>query len=163
MAKSSGLLEEFFVQCFISGLEEIIKNQVTMFHPSTLSQAIGLALLQEGTMKAILKKVKDSNESGESTVNSMGVRMNQNSQLPPIKRISATRMQERQEKRYCYYCYEPGHKCKRKQIFLLAGHESEVEATCEVKKEQQGKLSNLFPKDTTWKDAYKIQQKLPLF
>ena len=63
-------------------------------------------------------------------------------------------MQERQEKRYCYYCYELGHKCKRKQIFLLNGHESEVEATCEVKKEQQGKLSNLFPKDTTWKDAY---------
>ena len=71
-----GYRRSFFVQCFISGLEEIIKNQVTMFHPSTLSQAIGLALLQEGTMKAILKKVKDSNESGESTVNSMGIRMN---------------------------------------------------------------------------------------
>ena len=37
VAKTSGLSEEFFVQCFISSLEEAIKNQVTMFHPSTLS------------------------------------------------------------------------------------------------------------------------------
>ena len=32
--------------------------------------------------------------------------------------------------------YEPGHKCKRKQFFILDGHKSEVEATCEVEKEQ---------------------------
>ena len=39
MAKTSGLSKKFFVQCFISGLEEAkkIKNQGTMFHPSTLS------------------------------------------------------------------------------------------------------------------------------
>ena len=30
---------------FLSGLAETIKNQVAMFHQSTLSQAIGLALL----------------------------------------------------------------------------------------------------------------------
>ena len=78
MAKISELLEEFFVQCFISGLNEAIKNQVTMFRSNTLAQTMGLALLQEGTMEAILKEVKAFNESGESTVNSMGIRMNQN-------------------------------------------------------------------------------------
>ena len=75
MAITSGLSEEFFVQCFISGLEEAIKNQVTMLHPSTLSQIIGLALLQEGTMEAILKKVKGSNRNGGITRNTMGTRM----------------------------------------------------------------------------------------
>ena len=62
-------------------------------------------------------------------MNSMEIIMNWNNQLPPIKRILA------REKRLCYYCdekHEPGHKCKRKQIFLLDGHESEVDVTCEV-------------------------------
>ena len=31
MARVSGLLEEFFVQYFISGLKEVVKNQVIMF------------------------------------------------------------------------------------------------------------------------------------
>ena len=45
-------------------------------------------------------------------------------------------MQERREEKVCYYCdekYEPSHKCKRKQNFLLNSHESEVEVTCEAK------------------------------
>ena len=46
-----------------------------MFWLNTLTQTIGLALLQEGTMKEILKEVKDSNESGESTVNSMEIKI----------------------------------------------------------------------------------------
>ena len=46
-----------------------------MFWLNTLTQTIGLALLQEGTMKEILKEVKDSNESGEITMNSMGIRI----------------------------------------------------------------------------------------
>ena len=35
-------------------------------------------------------------------------------------------MQARREKKLCYYCdekYEPGHKCKRRQIYLLEGEE----------------------------------------
>ena len=43
--------------------------------------------------------------------------------------------EKRKKKRLCYYCnekYEPDHKCKRKQIFLLDGDESEEKATCEV-------------------------------
>ena len=98
MVKTSGLSEEFFIQCFISGLKETIKNQVTMFWRNTLTQTIGLALLQEGTMEAIFKEVKDSNESGESTMNSMGIKMNQNSRLPSIKRILAAKMQEKRDK-----------------------------------------------------------------
>ena len=49
-------------------------------------------------MEAIFKEVKDSNESGESTMNSMGIKMNQNSRLPSIKRILAAKMQEKRDK-----------------------------------------------------------------
>jgi hypothetical protein len=37
-------------------------------------------------------------------------------------------MQERRENKLCYYCderYEPGHKCKRRHIYLLEGEELE--------------------------------------
>ena len=45
MVRTKGLKEDFSVQCFISGLRDPIKNQVIMFQPTTLSHAIGLALL----------------------------------------------------------------------------------------------------------------------
>ena len=50
-------------------------------------------------METILREVKDLNETGESTMNFIGIKMNQNSQLPPIKRISIIEMQERREKK----------------------------------------------------------------
>ena len=40
-----------------------------MFQLNKLVQAIGLALLQERTMEAILKELKGSNISGGSTLN----------------------------------------------------------------------------------------------
>jgi hypothetical protein len=57
MARARGLTEEFFVECFISGLKDVVRSQVVMFQPNTLSQAIGLALLQEKTMEVQRGKV----------------------------------------------------------------------------------------------------------
>lgn len=40
------------------------------------------------------------------------------------------KMQERQDKSFCYYCrenFEPGHKCKKDQIYLLVGDNNEQE------------------------------------
>ena len=95
LAKTSGLIEKFFVQCFISGLEEVKKKSRHHVSPKHTILSHRVSLATRKTMEAILKKVKDSNESGESIVNSMRIKMNQNSQLPPIKRISAIAMQER--------------------------------------------------------------------
>ena len=63
MIRTRGLTYEFFVQCFVSGLMDVIKNQVMMFKPTTLSQAIGLTLLQENTIKAMMKEAKLSSET----------------------------------------------------------------------------------------------------
>ena len=101
MARTKGLPEDFFVQCFISGLKDAIKNQVTMFQPNTLTQAIDLALLQEGAMEAILKEAKGVNKGGVSTMNSFVRKKSDNSRLPPVKQISAAEMQERREKKLC--------------------------------------------------------------
>lgn len=53
---TTGLTEEFFVSYFISGLKEEIKVGVQMFQPVNISQAIGLARLQEESTEAMYKK-----------------------------------------------------------------------------------------------------------
>lgn len=54
--RTTGLTEEFFVSCFISGLKEEIRAGVQMFQPGNISQAIGLARLQEESTEAIARK-----------------------------------------------------------------------------------------------------------
>ena len=56
--KTHGLSEEFFVSCFVSGLQEEILAGVKMFQPKTVAQAMSLARLQEETIQAITKKNK---------------------------------------------------------------------------------------------------------
>ncbi|GAY57270.1 hypothetical protein CUMW_178140 [Citrus unshiu] len=83
-----------------------------MFQPNTLTQAIGLALLQEGAMEAIFKEAEGVNKVRVSTVNSFVPKKSDNSRLPHVKRISAVEMRERKEKKICYCCnekYKPGH------------------------------------------------------
>ncbi|KAK9287680.1 hypothetical protein L1049_016118 [Liquidambar formosana] len=56
--RTSGLPEEFFVSCFISGLKEEIKAGVQMFKPTNMVETIGLAKLQEASIEAITKKAR---------------------------------------------------------------------------------------------------------
>lgn len=86
MARTNGLPYEFFVHCFVSGLKEVIKNQVTMFRPTTVPHAIGLALLQEETMEAIIKEVKGPIKNNTTRVGFSETCKGNNNQLPPIKK-----------------------------------------------------------------------------
>ncbi|KAH9699109.1 hypothetical protein KPL71_024219 [Citrus sinensis] len=127
VARTRGLPEDFFVQCFVSGLRDAIKNQVAMFQPKTLIQAVGLALLQESTLEAMIKEAKASTRTMSShVIPTVESKRNFMGQIPPIKRISAAEMQERRANKLCYYCdekFEPGHKCKQRQIYLLEGED----------------------------------------
>lgn len=116
MAKTRRLLEDFFVQCFLSELKDAIKNQVAMFQLKTLVQVVGLALLQESILgakiieaKALIRKmfsyVTSTTKSKQSSIG----------KIPPIKRISTAKMQLGRDKKLCYYCdekHEQGHKYK---------------------------------------------------
>lgn len=55
---TTGLTEEFFVSCFISELCDDIKAGVQMFQPSNITQAMGLAKLQEESFKAAARRTK---------------------------------------------------------------------------------------------------------
>ncbi|KAH7862936.1 hypothetical protein Vadar_011299 [Vaccinium darrowii] len=56
--RTSGLTQGFFISCLLSGLKEEIRVGVQMFGPTTITQAIGLARLQEETTEAIARKSK---------------------------------------------------------------------------------------------------------
>ncbi|ESR37080.1 hypothetical protein CICLE_v10029820mg [Citrus x clementina] len=45
LARTRGLGERFFVNCFISGLKESMKNKVVLIQPITLAQTMRSALL----------------------------------------------------------------------------------------------------------------------
>ena len=127
MVRTKGLKEDFFVQCFISGLRDTIKNQVMIFQPTTLSWPIRLALLKENTIKAMIKEAKPSSRNTTNlTPRPQKIGQGNSRQIPSIKKISQVELQARREKKLCYYCdekYELGHKCKRRQIYLLEGEE----------------------------------------
>ena len=69
-----------------------------MFQPITLAQTIELVLLQKWIVEVILKEVKDSNESRDSTMNFTRIIMNHNNKLPPLKKILVVEVQERRKK-----------------------------------------------------------------
>ena len=95
----------FFVQCFISGLRDTIKNQVMMFQSTTLSQAIGLPLLQENTMEAMIIEAKSSSRNTtDLKPRTQEIVRGNSGKTPLIRKISQVEMQARREKKLCYYC-----------------------------------------------------------
>lgn len=151
--KIPGLSEEFRISTFLSGLRDDLRVIVTMFKPSTLSAAFGLARLQE---EEVLRRVRSNPNKFQTYQNT---NLNNQPRLPapapimrlpahptrpnpqpqtfnnprktsfPIKRVSPTQMQERKEKGLCWFCdekYHFGHKCTKLRIYLLEGMEGEV-------------------------------------
>lgn len=101
--KTNGLSEEFYVSCFVSGLKEEIYAGVKIFQPRTISQAMGLARLQEETMEAMAKKTRGGlkfsgssvspapHKTGESFTKALEV-------APPIKGCHKRRLRRKGQK-----------------------------------------------------------------
>ena len=152
----SGLSEEFRISTFLSGLKDELRIIVTMFKPSTLAAAFGLARLQEeevGRKQYPYRNNQTQNNLYNPTFKTTPKAPIQNTltrpappilRLPapnrfepannrspyPVKRISPNQMQERREKGLCYFCdekYQAGHRCNRPRLYLLEGMEFEEE------------------------------------
>ena len=48
MVKTQVLSKEFYVSCFASGLCKELRNEVLLFEPKTLVQAMSLTCMQKG-------------------------------------------------------------------------------------------------------------------
>lgn len=141
--KTLNLPESFFTSCFISGLKEEIKANVLMFRPTTTTQAISLAKLQEYSIEAITKKAKQGIKMGESnSFNQFRPSFHQNS----VRNELPKELEEKKENGLCFKCnekYTRGHQCKKKQLYVLdreqeaQEHESSIEDEGEETQEQE--------------------------
>ena len=78
-----------------------------MFKPTTLSHALGLTSLQENTIKAMMKEATLSSETPTNLEPGMQeVEQKTFGQISSLKKLSHARMQERRNKKLCYYCDE---------------------------------------------------------
>ncbi|KAF8407600.1 hypothetical protein HHK36_006734 [Tetracentron sinense] len=140
-----GWPEKALVGCFIAGLKEDIRADIKLFRPATMLATVGLARMQEDRLqklrcspKPFVPRVPGS-PPPNPTISPRGG--------PPVRRLNWAEMQARREKGLYYNCddrFEPGHKCKTQQIFLLAADEEAeaiLEEEIEAEKEEVPKIS----------------------
>ena len=118
MAKVKGLDEDFFFDCFLSGLSEEIKLTIHKFAPKTLNHAYSLAKLRKGTLenenegKVLVKRSYTISNWGsnvnKSVISSFTKGLLENPHLKnvnlAIKRLSPAEMHSRKEHGLCYNC-----------------------------------------------------------
>lgn len=96
--RTEGLNVSFMISCFVGGLKEEIRLSVQMLKPTTLTDAIGLACMQEENVEAL----RHQNHQ-ESIITLL------------IKKLTPVKIKEMREKGLCYNCdikFSPGHRCK---------------------------------------------------
>lgn len=131
--KTTGLSEEFFISYFVSGHKDEIKGGVVMLQPRTISQAMGLARLQEETVEAVNKKNKvPSRHAVSLTANTKPQDfVSKSAELRrDIKRLTPKDFDEKRAKGLCFGCdekYFRGHVCKKKQLFMIGLEDDEEE------------------------------------
>ncbi|XP_077235247.1 uncharacterized protein LOC143877215 [Tasmannia lanceolata] len=132
--RTTGLSEEFFVSCFISGLKEEIRMTVQMFKPITISQALGLARLQEENILAMAKRNRFNTIRQDQfkpvTLEKTQSKPNEGAGPTTIKWLTLSEMDERRSKGLCFNCdeqFKPGHRCKRRQLYLIEADNSDHE------------------------------------
>ncbi|XP_058192094.1 uncharacterized protein LOC131309484 [Rhododendron vialii] len=130
--KTSGLSEEFFISCFVSGLKEEIRGGKQMFRPKSISEAMGLARLQEDTFEALNKKNRVITKPYIPPF-TPAPRITETSPKMPetgtsIRKMTQRDFDDRRAKGLCFCCdekYFRGHVCKKKKIFMLEAEEEE--------------------------------------
>jgi hypothetical protein len=133
LSKVGPLLQNQQVSCFVSGLNKVIKADVTVGRPLTLTSTIGLARVYEAHNMAMKKHpLLETRRPPVSTRPPM-------SQQPlPIKRLTPEELKERQEKGLCFKCnekYGPEHRCKR--LFMIEAYLREEEDGEEITQVQE--------------------------
>ncbi|XP_026399137.1 uncharacterized protein LOC113294990 [Papaver somniferum] len=142
LAKNGHLTEEYFTSSFISGMKEEFRIAVQLFSQATLEKAIYLERMQELLLDSANKKAKINIpppmyipqchritvQSPKSTSPSPRGTVLTSPKFPPIRRLTYAEMKARKDKGLCCNCDEEfklGHKCQRKQLFMLVADEEE--------------------------------------
>lgn len=110
-----GLSNEFYTECFIIGLKEVIKAQVLLHHPPTWTEACKVARNVECALAAQYSRpnfpAKGRPPQAHNTTQTL-----------KVQKVSPTEIAERRKQGLCYYYdekYSPGHKCKEPKFFQI--------------------------------------------
>lgn len=139
------LPESFLIGCFVGGLKEMIRLEVKLKSPRSLSDAIGLARLVEEKLKMdhALESVDNPNSA---TPNSglLGPTPTPRLALPApnsARRLTSAELRDRHTRGLCYYCdetYKPGHKCLKPQLMMIVDAHNDHDLHLEDKANSSG-------------------------
>lgn len=112
---TGGLADEFYLECFISGLKDTIQAHVRLQHLVSWLAACKIAREVEWALAAQLTCpnfiAKGRPIQGPSATQTL-----------KVQKVSPAEMVERRKQGLCYYCdekYSPGHKCKEPKLFEI--------------------------------------------
>eukprot|EP00253_Pinus_taeda_P020872 PITA_20872 len=123
---TGGLHDEFYMECFVSGLKEAIQAHVLLHHPSSwlhacrIAREVELALAAQSNCPNFITKGHPT--QAQSTTQTL-----------KVQKVSPAEMAKRRKQGLCYYCdekYSPRHKCKEQKFFQIdaTDHSSSEEA-----------------------------------
>lgn len=132
-----GLSPSDLLSCFISGLKTEIRREILALRPSSLSQAAGLARLQEEKQQDVLRSSrsrpwqpppKSSLETPATTKTTSGLLPTPPGK-PRFRHLSGPEMDERREKGLCFNCdqrWSRNHKCGARIFLMLSNDDNDV-------------------------------------
>jgi len=116
---AEGLGDAFYLECFISGLKEVIQAHVRMHHPYTWLEACNKAIEVEVDLHA-------KSNCPNFIARACPTLTMDPTQTIKVQKVSLMKMVERRKHGLYYYCdekYSPGYKCKEPKFFQIDASE----------------------------------------
>ncbi|KAH9657212.1 hypothetical protein KPL70_022965 [Citrus sinensis] len=135
--------QKALVGTFMGGLKSEISEEIRMFRPRTLKEAISLVRMKDEQLSRQRKLFQSP------TSNRAQLTITQTPPATPIKRLSWEEMQRRRAQGLCFNCNErftAGHKCSKAQLLIFDSESKMEEATYDESSiEEQRTISFLDP------------------
>lgn len=142
-----GWSQEALVAAFMGGLNYSISDSIRMFQPKTLREVINYARVRDGQLQRQRKEYRKPTMSSRSIsttpVAAIEPRPRESSNQTP-KKLSWDELRRKRSLGLCFSCderYTPGHKCRKPQLLLIEGDETEEEETEEVQEVEEPEIT----------------------
>ncbi|KAH9671354.1 hypothetical protein KPL70_017338 [Citrus sinensis] len=148
-----GWTQKVLVGTFMGGLKPEISEEIQLFRPRTLKEAISLARMRDEQLQRQKRLVRSPDFSRSPPPQIFN---NCASPTVPIKKLSWEEMQRRRAQGLCFNCndkFTAGHKCTKPQLLIL---EAEDEDNIHEESAATTKLESETGEDTTM-----IHQRFP--
>nr|XP_017226343.1 PREDICTED: uncharacterized protein LOC108202460 [Daucus carota subsp. sativus] len=129
------LTEEYFVESFIGGLQDQIRDTVRMLAPSSIDQAYRQAKQYVASGKTAREETKETKLTGQAGGSDRSAKLaniqeitSRNSRLSNVIRLTSQEADRRIKEGFCPYCMDKdgiNHHCTQPCLFMLKKEENE--------------------------------------